>query len=374
VDVSNQIVTTKWDASAHAFRSYTSADTGHASPIPCGWDAVSKTLKFDHSPSPETPRIAKWNLGFNQLYNFPALVVTLDGNLDFVSMVQGYWSSAIAYNGDDLFFEDSRTPWPTNDWLTKCDLSYNTEWRYDTIPGYSIRTIRIDGSQNVIFTNFASSIGSKNLYKINADGTFAWDFTSNTNELRALAIDASNNIYIAHKRADNCNVRKLSPAGSPIWTYDSGYSAFEPLDMVADASGNLWIACKGDASHYDNVWHINSSGSYVWSTILSPPSGANARAITRDSSGNVWVGEDSSGGRIFMLNPTTGAIINEYDLGSYQIYRLRWSGSYLYVLHLVGVLKVDSSGNIVASYSRNTVSWDFDVDGDGNNYLACYYA
>lgn len=92
--------------------------------------------------------------------------------------------------------------------------------------------------------------------KYSAAGTELWtrQFGTNQNEEgRALALDSAGNVYVAGSSSgplanpapagdNDVMVRKYSPAGAELWTFQLGSSGADSATWISVASGNVWVA------------------------------------------------------------------------------------------------------------------------------------
>jgi len=161
--------------------------------------------------------------------------------------------------------------------------------------------------------------------------------------LRGIAIDVSNNLYVANGASGfgfgGNDVYKYSTAGTLLSTL-SNTNTTNPTGVAVDASGNIYVL---DGTN-DNVVEYNSSGTYV-STFAS---GFNApNGISVDAAGNVYVG-DSGNNEIKVYN-SIGTLLATIPNTT---------------LNAPYGLITDSSGNVyVANYGNNTL-YEYKVTGN----------
>jgi tRNA G37 N-methylase TrmD len=172
-------------------------------------------------------------------------------------------------------------------------------------------------------------------------------------QANALATDSSGNLYAAGYGTDTSGlnhwvVRKYS-AGS--WsTVDDyiypGALATQPFALTTDSSGNIYAAGFSVDSSSITHWLVRMYSAGSWSTIddyqYTPGHNANARAVTVDSSGNVYAagqGLDGSSTEHWVVRMYSGGIWSTIDDYNYP------SGMYPSVM----ALTADSSGNVYAA-------------------------
>lgn len=195
--------------------------------------------------------------------------------------------------------------------------------------------IAVDAAGNVYFSDYLhvrkvdvtgtiTSIAGTGLATFSGDGGPA--SAAAVNYPWGIAVDASNNIYIADQL--NCRVRKIDASGNMSTITGTG-SCFiggdggpassarvqYPIGVACDASGNIYIADNGN----NRVRKINSSG--IISTVAGsasfgftgdggPSTAAKLyypKAVATDAAGNVYI-SDWNNNRIREIN--TSGIIN----------------------------------------------------------------
>ena len=180
-----------------------------------------------------------------------------------------------------------------------------------------------------------------------------YNFISNfytTAQLRpaAIAIDSSNNIYITNDDGGSqVFTDKFSSTGLTIWQKGLNSAANEyGGGITVDSSGNIIIAGSVNISsnyrHY--VAKYDSSGTLQWQRYIGSSSAGNpnlSRCVTTDSSGNIFIGGQSSNGTNWI-----GVILKYNSSGT-----LQWQ-------------KTNDAGG-----GADTTLWGITTDSAGNCYL-----
>jgi hypothetical protein len=217
----------------------------------------------------------------------------------------------------------------------------------------SFEAIAIDSSNNIYVAGrtTSSSIGASLLAKYNASGTQQWvrtlgtNTTFHNNSWLAVDTDSSGNIYVAGETYNTTNrgiIAKYDSSGAVIWqkSLDGGPSHFNSLATAADGTSYVaGINASGlEGSQDISIFKYDSSGNVVWQKNLGTASGnENPADIKIDSSGNICVaGRTSVGG-------TT----------SHLLVKLNPEGSILWQTQLAGTsvaapnaISIDASNNI----------------------------
>ncbi|HTV74754.1 MAG TPA: NHL repeat-containing protein [Candidatus Acidoferrales bacterium] len=187
-----------------------------------------------------------------------------------------------------------------------------------TISTSSPTAMVFDRNGHLFVTNI-EGYGSVSVY--NPGGSSAYTISDGVNSPLALAIDPSQNLYVANSGDPTNSVTVYKPGTMTVWhTITSGVDY--PSAMVIDRLGNLYVA-NGSANTVTvykagrtQPWHIITLG------IKSPT------ALVLDKSGNLYVANQS------------GAV-TEYAFGTTKLIR-SLDGSY----NSPFALAIDPSGNL----------------------------
>jgi len=163
--------------------------------------------------------------------------------------------------------------------------------------------VAVDSSDNVYITgNESSTDGSSDIFlaKYNSAGTIQWQRglggASGSNNSFAIAIDSSNNAYLAGNTnlqgagSTDGVIAKYNSSGTIQWQRIIGGAGTEQLNAIAvDSSSNVYVTgySYDDPNLKVMLVKYNSAGTLQWQKVL----GVNdyGWAVTTDSTGNVYV-------------------------------------------------------------------------------------
>jgi len=192
----------------------------------------------------------------------------------------------------------------------------------------------VDGSDNLYVTsNTFNSNGDTDvsIIKYDSEGTLQWQQTyagsGNADDYGIDIILDGSNIYVAAALTVGTNdtdfgVLKYNSSGTLQWasTWGGTANGYDvPADLIADASGNIYIVGGSEASNDSSDYSIvkyNSSGTQQWQTGYDYTNLHDAATgITFQSSTPVVTGASASSSTnwdyaTLSLNPNTGAITN----------------------------------------------------------------
>jgi uncharacterized delta-60 repeat protein len=272
---------------------------------------------------------------------------------------------------------DSET-WSSNCITIKYDPNGNQIWvkRYSgTVWCDSHGTdITADNSGNIYVTGYGLCAYTETLHdfitiKYDPNGNQIWEARYNgpgnsDDYANAMTIDSSGNIYITgystcSETGDDFATVKYDPNGNQLW--EAWYSGpggrcEEAKDITTDSSGNIYVGGDYATIKYD------PNGNQLWIA-----EGHSAKAITTDSSGNIYI---TSGGGFY-------ATI-KYDPNGNQLWAAEYNGS-ADGLDLAFDVAVDTLGNAYVtgeSYSSVT-GYDYATvkyDPNGNQLWVARYS
>jgi len=332
----------KWNDDDNTLTAYLNNDSGDTEIGPAKWDDDNNKLEINYSG---TDYQAMWDDDANKLeVHIPILTaiwsktayycndIELDafdgsGNCYYGKGTSNYSIGKLDSDGEDVWeynsaecsgvaVDSSGNVYgcvasgyvPTN--LIKINSSGTEQW---TKPGEGLdRDIEIDSSDYLYISGNRDIYGrGYTLYKCDSDGNRIWRKNLGENVAgRKIAIDGSNNIYLAtSKQTGYDTIYKFTSGGTLIWSKDTGSSAY---GVAVDDSGNVYVV--GDrldlgGGQYATLWKYNSSGTL----LMTADSLKSARDVAVGNDGKIYIAqygynEDTD---LTILN-SSGEIIDTY--------------------------------------------------------------
>ncbi|HEY9000841.1 MAG TPA: putative Ig domain-containing protein, partial [Mucilaginibacter sp.] len=202
-----------------------------------------------------------------------------------------------------------------------------------TLSGPSL--MAIDASGNIYVCNYNNGTISE----YNSSGTYIGKFASsfNFNNPCGIVFDSSGNAYVMD--TGNGAIYKFSSTGTSLGTIVTGLG--HPLGIAIDASNNIYIATYNTSNNASSVTKYNSSGTLL---LTLPTTGMNqADGVAIDGAGNIYVlnratnfSTPNSLGNVTEYSPT-GAYIGVFSSGYNDPL----------------AISIDASGNVFVADSHN---------------------
>jgi hypothetical protein len=232
----------------------------------------------------------------------------------------------IALDSSENVYITGRTP--TNLLLVaKYNSSGTIQWQR-TLSGGSraggdLGGIAVDSSSNVYILGAASSGGEFVIAKYNTSGTIQWQRllgSGLTATANGLTVDSSANVYICGSYNNSIQIAKYDSSGTIQWQRNLGTS-LSGRAIAVDASSNVYIAgSSGSGTPGSYIAKYNSSGTIQWQRSLT--NFTFCQGIAVNSSGDsVYVSGTTqpSGTRIFFAKfPGDGSATGTYTLNTYN--------------------------------------------------------
>jgi hypothetical protein len=259
-------------------------------------------------------------------------------------------------------------------------ITFNKNFTYNTGNGKAW-DVGLDSSGNIYLLVHS---GLQGVVKLDSSGNFTyfrqisntyynWGVTTQINS-RGLWVDSSgSNLYICGQTTSTTAsslgvISSVTQSGSAVnWSRTSGTASAtsNARCVTSDTSGNVYVGL-GSASFFGIVKY-NSSGTIQWARAGNTP----LCAIT-DASGIIYTGNVA--GQVTAFNPTTGATLwaTTYTMQQYDI-ALDSAGN----IYVVGRINTVPSPSIIMKYnSSGTFQWarEFRVILSGTTIASIIYA
>jgi len=147
--------------------------------------------------------------------------------------------------------------------------------------------LAVDSNHNAWVANQA---GLLPVTKISSDGTQVTNYDCNCNGASGIAVDQSDNLWIANYYGDS--ISEVDGCGTQILSGVKGGGVLHPQGIAVDGAGTVWVANYLGAS----MSEIAGAESSTPGTFTSPSTGFGTDAsllqpysLAIDASGNVWV-------------------------------------------------------------------------------------
>jgi hypothetical protein len=219
--------------------------------------------------------------------------------------------------------------------LSKYNSSGTLQWQYQIINNTIATTnqqggIAVDSSNNIYIafsTRITSRITVSVVAKFNSSLTLQWIKTlgyPSTNDSQAtpvdLVLDTSGNVYVAGSETPATSssykifVAKYDSSGNLQWVKTTTTAPQTAIGLSIDSSNNIYLTAKSVFTVFSSLFKIDTSGNLIWQRDIS---GVNMNSPSCDSSGNIYIGlGDTSGngnGKFVKYN-SSGVIQSESRL------------------------------------------------------------
>jgi hypothetical protein len=298
----------------------------------------------------------------------------------------------------DLGGETNASVGSNDIFLVKYNSSGTKQWTklLGTSDNDSAKGVATDSTGNVYVTGYTRGGLDGNTYmggswiggdiflvKYNSSGTKQWTKqlgTSSDDLASGVATDSSGNVYVTgytaggldnntNSGSDDIFLVKYNSSGTKQWTKQLGTDSQDRANgVVVDSSDNIYVtgrtggALDGNTSFgYDSdifLLKYSPNGTKHWTKQLGTSSGDNAFGVATDSSGNVYVTGETSGG------------LDGSNAGSTDIFLVKYnsSGTKQWTKQL-GTSSVDWSEGVVTDSSGNVYVTGYTqgpLDGNSN--------
>lgn len=215
------------------------------------------------------------------------------------------------------------------------------------------------------------------LLKLDPNGAVLWYYTpviqdSVVQQFRALAVDASDNVYIGYDDFMNSYIDKLSPAGAPLLHVEQ-LGARAISSVAVDTEGNLYtagscadtnttfagVAATNGFAYNTYITKYNAAGAFQWVRFTEDVTCAVPHVKVRHPDEIYFCGDLNGSfnfGGIEANGPAFG--------GDFFLARLNANGDFLWVREVPGGGDAPATGEAIAG-SRNPLA----LDANGNVFF-----
>ena len=289
-------------------------------------------------------------------------IVTL-GDTDNRSGLDYFTASAIDSSGNVYLVGYTTTEGQGNreTVVSKYNSSGVQQWQRllgDSNPNYAYAVV-LDSSGDV----YVSGIGDSSdglIFKYNSSGTLQWQKDIPYMQNAFIAMDSSNNIYVAGTYYTgggsdrNWLIMKLNNSGSLTWAREMTGSSDDLVTGIAvDSSGNVFVSGY-NFSNQAGIVKYNTSGTFQWHRKLDGTSWEYSGGVAVDSSGNSYVlyhsgssgsNDTSNGNMVTAKYNSSGTVVWQRTIGDglYQEFGFHSNS-----------IAIDSSNNIYILVATNS--------------------
>ena len=213
------------------------------------------------------------------------------GSIVWQKSISNFATSYLYVDSSDNIFAVGTTPGN----ILKLNSDGALQWAKDTSDTTAFRQVAVTASGNVIvisdvIRSYNSTFTTQSWARTTSTG-----LNLNNDVYNAVALDSSNNIYVAQSDSDSNNGKlllwKFSQTGTKIWGKEISFSladSFSVSDIEIDNDGNLYVFANGDPpTYYDAILKINSNdASIIWQRALISTTSTFARRNVNLTSNN----------------------------------------------------------------------------------------
>jgi len=260
-------------------------------------------------------------------------------------------------------YENGGSTFPSFANITKYSSSHVHQWTGNVIDpaetiSYVAEAVTVDPSGS-IYMLVGKNTTSNNIFKLNADGTQAWQrsFSGYTGLVRGIG-SSSDSVYVFGNDQTNgrFNLTKLvGSTGAVSWERSITVSGTRiPGRIQVGSDGAIYCSCTINAGSIGSedlvIYKFDASGNSVWQRIFGTVDDdalGNPRNILLDGLGNYYIcGDAATSSRVYVARlPTDGTLTGTYAPFTYSS-----------VTHTVSTTTTVTTATSTESYSSGTTS------------------
>lgn len=179
-------------------------------------------------------------------------------------------------------------------WTSSFDQTEPTKWENQPF-------VATDPQGNVVVTTtlmsgYSNPVNAASVVmKFAADGTFLWrrvyESSFDGSSLRKCLVDETGHIYAIGIGPGpfgfTTKIRKFTPAGDTLWTYNDGHGIGAPINMKFAPDGDLLVVGRGIIGSINGYARIGRDGQKIWS--LAGVQSLTVGDLSADSLGNSYL-------------------------------------------------------------------------------------
>lgn len=269
--------------------------------------------------------------------------------------------------------------------LQKIDTAGNTAW-IRTINGTSVgssdsaQAVAVDAAGNIYVAGYTHNKGTSSDFtvaKYDTNGNQLWaatyDYLTETDRALAIALDASNNVYVTGRSdSDTSNLIsnddivtiKYNTNGVQLWAvrYNGTGNLIDTGRVIkVSSTGNVYVGGRtSNASNYDYVvLKYNSSGVQQWINLYNGTGNDEGFFMELDAAENIYITGNSDN----VAATNTDIVTRKINSAGVIQWTSRFDGVAL-GNDVVDALKIDSLGNVLVAGTTDTDTQSSTVNND----------
>jgi uncharacterized delta-60 repeat protein len=269
--------------------------------------------------------------------------------------------------------------------LQKIDAAGNTAWTR-TINGTSVgssdsaQALVVDAAGNVYVAGYTHNKGTSSDFtvaKFDTNGNQLWvanyDYVTETDRALAIALDASNNVYVTGRSDrdtsnlisnDDIVTIKYTTNGVQLWAirYNGTGNLIDTGRAIkVTAAGNVYVGGRtSNASNYDYiVLKYNSSGVQQWFNLYNGTGNDEGFFMELDAAENVYITGNSDNS----TSTNTDIVTRKINSAGVTQWTSRFDGTAV-GNDVADAIKIDSLGNVIVAGTTDTDNQNTTVNND----------